>query len=178
MADGTLTPSVQSSLLADAKLALRISSTAYDSEVEALIASCKTDLKLSGVSVAAVDAVTPDPLIRSAVIVYCKGTFGLDNPDSEKFMVSYASIKTSLALAAEYQQPVLKGITGAITLGTSDLTVSDATSLTLGAWVSVAGAGADGALLVARVDDIADTLVTLNTVAGTTVASAAVVVLP
>ena len=88
-------------LLADVKRELRITTDAFDTDVEMLIATAKSDLKLSGVGAAAVDACAV-PIIRMAIIVYCKATFGLDNADSEKYMTSFRSLETALALSSEY----------------------------------------------------------------------------
>ena len=88
----------------DVKLALRITSAAYDSEVDGLIAAARSDLKVSGVSATAADAVDPEPLVKMAITVYCKANFGLDNPDSEKFMASYLSLETALSLSDEYKE--------------------------------------------------------------------------
>jgi len=64
-------------LLDDVKLALRISPTiiAYDDEVQDLIEAAKADLKLSGVDPAKLDE--SDPLIKRAIVTYCKAHFGL-----------------------------------------------------------------------------------------------------
>lgn len=165
---------VAGSLLADTKVALRIASTAYDDEIEALIAAAKADLLLSGVAKSALDATDPDALVKLAIVTYCKASFGLDNPDSEKFWASYASIKHALRLSSEYAQPAYSGLTGSITAASDELTISDADPLAVDGWLTVAGAGADGALLIARVTAIDDLVVTLSRVAGTTVTSAAV----
>lgn len=89
------------------KLALRITSTAYDDEVDEVIAAARADLILSGVSATAVNAADPDPLVKRAITVYAKAQFGLDNQDSEKYMESYRSLETHLALSIEYQEPAV-----------------------------------------------------------------------
>lgn len=171
-----LTP-VPGSLLADAKLALRITSTAYDDEITDLIAAAKDDLLISGVAAAVLDAADPDPLVKRAILVYCKAQFGMDNPDAERYMASFHSLVTHLALSAEYQQPAYSGITGSITAATAELTVSDATALTAEDTVSIAGAGADGALLITHITSIVEDTVTVADLASTTVTDAAVKVL-
>jgi hypothetical protein len=87
-------------MLADAKVLLRISNTAFDTEVQDLIDSAKSDLILSGVLPTKV--VDTDPLIRRAVFIYTKANFGFDNPDSEKLQKSYDMLKTHLTLSTEY----------------------------------------------------------------------------
>lgn len=91
-------------LIDDAKLALRITSSAYDDEVDMLIDAAKADLLLSGVASAALEADEPDPLVKRAIILYCKAEFGLDNPDAERYMASFRSLETHLALSTEYAE--------------------------------------------------------------------------
>lgn len=88
-------------ILEDAKLALRISNSLLDGEVNDLISVARKDLILSGIlDIKAND--DTDPLIKRAIIVYCKANFGFDNPDYEKFKESYDSLKTSLSLSTDY----------------------------------------------------------------------------
>lgn len=87
-------------LLDDVKLALRITSSAFDSEVQDLIDAAIADLQLSGVRLEKLDA--DDPLIRRAVMVYCKANFGYDNPEAERFQHSYDMLKAHLTLSQEY----------------------------------------------------------------------------
>lgn len=85
-------------LLDDVKINLRIKTTAFDTaEIEPLILACKRDLGLAGVNVIE----ETDPLIKRAVFLYVKANFG-SNPDSEKYLASYNMLKTSLALAGDY----------------------------------------------------------------------------
>lgn len=85
-------------MLEKVKKALRITHDVLDSEIEDLIESAKLDMQISGVKKVEED----DPLIQRAIIIYCKGNFGLENPDSEKYQTSYKSLKTHLALCGEY----------------------------------------------------------------------------
>jgi len=89
-------------LLDDVKLALRITSSAFDSEIDDLIAAARADLRLSGVDPAKADADDPDALIKRAVITYCKAHFGLDNPEAERLQHSYDMLKAHLTLSREY----------------------------------------------------------------------------
>lgn len=88
-------------MLDKVKLALRISNTAYDEEIDDLIEGAKADLVLSGVTEAKAEDVE-DPLIKRVVITYCKANFGLSNTDSEKLQQSYEMIKNHLCLSVEY----------------------------------------------------------------------------
>ena len=88
-------------LLDDVKLALRISSSAFDDEVVDLIEAARQDLILSGVSQNKAQDEN-DPLIKRAITVYCKAHFGFDNPEAERFAKSYDMLKAHLTLSQEY----------------------------------------------------------------------------
>lgn len=87
-------------ILDDVKTSLRISNTAYDTEITDLINAAKADLILSGVLNAKV--IDTDALIKRAVTTYVKADFGWNNPDSAKLKASYDSLKNHLTLSAEY----------------------------------------------------------------------------
>lgn len=87
-------------LIDDVKLALRITSSAFDSEIQGLIEAAKADLQLSGVH--PVRLKEDDPLILRAITVYCKAHFGYDNPEAERFAKSYDMLKAHLTLSQEY----------------------------------------------------------------------------
>lgn len=85
-------------LIDDLKLALRISNTAYNTEISDLILAAKADLGICGlVSIADTDA-----LIKRAIILYCKANFGFDNPDASKLQQSYEMLRNHLSLSADY----------------------------------------------------------------------------
>lgn len=92
-------------MLEDVKLALRITNTAYDSEVQDLIESALMDLVQSGIFID-IDEFnkleTTDPLIKRAIIIYAKANFGLDNPQAERFNESYVMLKQHLSLSGDY----------------------------------------------------------------------------
>jgi uncharacterized phage protein (predicted DNA packaging) len=90
-------------LIDDIKTALRISNTAFDSEISDLISAAQSDLKLSGVLESKVNDDT-DPLIKRAIIVYVKANFGWNNPDAERLQHSYNMLKIHLALSQEYAE--------------------------------------------------------------------------
>jgi len=87
-------------LLDDAKLALRISSSAFDSEISDLIDAAKADLQLSGVD--ETKLIDTDPLIKRAVMTYVKANFGFDNPDADRLCAAYDMLKAHLTLSVEY----------------------------------------------------------------------------
>jgi hypothetical protein len=92
-------------MLETVKTALRISNTRYDTEIIGLIDACKIDLGLAGVG----KTDETDALIVRAVILYCKASFGYDNPESEKFQKSYDLLKCSLSLAGDYSEETTDG---------------------------------------------------------------------
>ena len=87
-------------ILDDVKLSLRISNTAYDTEIQDLILQAKADLELCGVS--DIKIIDSDALIKRAIITYCKANFGFDNPDAERLQKSYDMLKMHLTLAEDY----------------------------------------------------------------------------
>jgi uncharacterized phage protein (predicted DNA packaging) len=86
-------------MIQDIKDALRVSGDDLDTEIQDLIDAAKADLILSGVRKDKV--VDTDPLIKRAIIVYCKAHFGYDDM-GERFAQSYESLKCHLALSTEY----------------------------------------------------------------------------
>lgn len=85
-------------MLESVKLALRIKSSAFDSEVEGLIAAAKRDLELAGVIVA-----ENDPLIKRAVITYCRVNFGSPE-DYDRLKLSYDEQKAQMSMATGYTE--------------------------------------------------------------------------
>jgi hypothetical protein len=84
-------------MLEQVKLALRISTTAYDTELTYLIEAAKLDLGIAGV-------VLPDELdalVQKAIITYCKMSFGLPE-DYDRLKRSYDEQKAQLSTATGY----------------------------------------------------------------------------
>lgn len=81
----------ENTLLAPVKLALRITTTAFDSEITDLIEAAKLDMGVAGVKL-------PDEvnkLVNQAVITYCKMNFG--DPDNyDRLKRSYDEQKAQL----------------------------------------------------------------------------------
>ena len=63
-------------MLEKVKLALRITTTAFDSELTDLINAAKVDLGIAGVVVSATTDTNLDVIIQKAIITYCKLNFG------------------------------------------------------------------------------------------------------
>jgi len=99
-------------LLDEVKTQLRITTTEFDSEITDLINAAKADLYYSGLLKVDVSeevflqgtlpAEIDVPLIKRAVILYCKAHFGYDNPEADRFQQSYEMLKNHLSLSADY----------------------------------------------------------------------------
>lgn len=79
------------------KMALRITTTAYNEELTDLIEAAQQDLGIAGVEV-------PSPLdeiVLRAVITYCKMSFGLPE-DYDRLKRSYDEQKAQLATCTGY----------------------------------------------------------------------------
>jgi hypothetical protein len=79
------------------KTALRIKTTAYDSELTYLIAAAQLDLGIAGV-------VLPDEMdeiVQRAIITYCKMSFGIPE-DYDRLKMSYDEQKAQLITATGY----------------------------------------------------------------------------
>ena len=83
-------------MLAQIKTALRLTTNAYDIEINGLKDAAILDLKLAGVMTESMDA-----LIQRAVITYCRMNFG--TPENyEQLKRSYDEQKAQLMMATGY----------------------------------------------------------------------------
>jgi hypothetical protein len=84
-------------MLDKVKLALRITTDAFDSELNDLIDAAKLDLGIAGV-------ILPDELdaiCQKAIITYCKVNFG-EPDDYDRLKASYDEQKAQLSMASGY----------------------------------------------------------------------------
>lgn len=88
-------------MLAKVKLALRLTTNAYDSDIQDLIDAAKLDLGIAGVVLpTALDAVC-----ERAVITYCKLHFlGLSENEWDRLKASYDEQKAQLVTATGYTE--------------------------------------------------------------------------
>ena len=84
-------------MLSKVKLALRITTNAFDSELTDLITAAQLDLGIAGVTVPA----SLDELVSRAIITYCKMSFGLPE-DYDRLKKSYDEQKAQLVTATGY----------------------------------------------------------------------------
>ena len=83
-------------LIDNCKMALRITTTSYDSEIQAYIEAAQFDLGIAGVELSADDA-----LIDKAIMTYVRMSFG-NPPNYDKLKESYDEQKAQLMNATGY----------------------------------------------------------------------------
>lgn len=79
------------------KLALRITTDAFDTELNMLIAAAETDLGIAGVVIPE----EVDPICQRAVVTYCRLHFGQPD-DYDRLKASYDEQKAQLSMATGY----------------------------------------------------------------------------
>lgn len=91
-------------LIDDVKMALRVTTNAYDAELEDLIESAKLDLQIAGVLASVtVSTETMDKAVSTAIKTYCKLNFGTPNPANFDYLKkSYDEQKAQLSNASGY----------------------------------------------------------------------------
>lgn len=86
-------------MLAKVKLALRLTTNAYDSDIQDLIDAAKLDMGIAGVEL----PTQLDALCERAVITYCKLHFlGLSDTEWDRLKASYNEQKAQLSMATGY----------------------------------------------------------------------------
>jgi hypothetical protein len=88
-------------MLEKVKLALRITTNAFDSELNDLIDAAKIDLGIAGVNIPVTTDQSVDVIVSKAIITYCKLNFG--EPDEyDRLKASYDEQKAQLSMATGY----------------------------------------------------------------------------
>jgi hypothetical protein len=80
------------------KLALRISHSKLDSDIQADIDACLADLKVCGI----VYAPAEDPLIFNAIKLYCRAAYTDDTAKAAEYLKRYDALKACLQMAGGY----------------------------------------------------------------------------
>lgn len=89
-------------LLDDVKTACRVTSTAYDDELTDLINSALADMGITDINPGLLN-VTPEPLIKRAVVTYCKMNFGeIEDGKYDRLKASYDEQKSQLLMSSAY----------------------------------------------------------------------------
>lgn len=90
-------------MLNDVKAALRIAVSDYDDEIQDLINAAFADLGIVDINAELLTETDTLPLIKRAVITYCKMNFGyLSQDQAAKFKVSYDEQKAQLLMSSKY----------------------------------------------------------------------------
>ena len=92
-------------LAASCRAALRIPDdcTLYDEEIADLVSSARSALVAGGVSKAKANS-DDDASVRVAIKTYVKANFGMDNPDAERLMRSFAEMLCRMAGSTEHSR--------------------------------------------------------------------------
>lgn len=90
-------------LLDKVKAACRVASNAYDEELTDLIESGLADMGITDIKSAVLTDTDTDPLIRKAVITYCRMNFGYqDELAYNRLKASYDEQKSQLLMSGRY----------------------------------------------------------------------------
>ena len=90
-------------LLDKVKAACRVASNAYDEELTDLIESGLADMGITDIKSEVLTDTDTDPLIRKAVITYCRMNFGYqDELAYERLKASYDEQKSQLLMSGRY----------------------------------------------------------------------------
>jgi len=83
------------------KMALRITTEEFNTELEHLISSALIDLGFGGAKAFTVE--NADPIVKQAVVTYCKMNFGIPE-DYDRLKRSYDEQKAQLGTATNYTE--------------------------------------------------------------------------
>ena len=84
-------------MLESVKMALRVTTTAFDTEIQDLIDAAKLDMGLAGVT----NTEVTDPLVKKAIITFCRVNFGQPD-DYDRLKASYDEQKSQMGMATGY----------------------------------------------------------------------------
>lgn len=88
-------------LIDKCRMALRVTTTAYDDELNGYINGAKKDLVIAGVLSTVTE--TPDALVETAILTYVKMKFGTPK-DYDNLKASYDEQKAQLQTASGYTE--------------------------------------------------------------------------
>ena len=75
-------------------------------EIADLIESARNDLYVSQSITKDIASSVTNPLVKQAVVLYCKANFGLDNSDSEKYRAAYQDLADKLSVASQWKDSI------------------------------------------------------------------------
>ena len=92
---------VETEIIAAVKMSLRISTSAFDTELAELIDACKQDLKMKGVQ--KID--DSEKLTRQAIKLYCRANFANgDTKERELYADRYEKLAAAMSLCSIYDE--------------------------------------------------------------------------
>lgn len=90
-------------LLDDAKVACRVTTDTFNDELDDLIKAAFADLGITDIRPDVLDANKPGPLIKRAVLTYCRMNFGtVDGGVYDRLKASYDEQKSQLLMSSDY----------------------------------------------------------------------------
>lgn len=90
-------------LLEKVKTACRVTSTAYDEELLDLISAALADMGITDIKPDVLTDSDPAPLIRQAIITYCRMNFGaVDEINYNRLKAAYDEQKSQLLMSSTY----------------------------------------------------------------------------
>jgi len=90
-------------LLDDVKMACRVTTDTFDSELSDLIQAGFADIGITDVRSSLLTEATCPPLIKRALLTYCRMNFGvLEDSVYDRFKASYDEQKAQLLMSTEY----------------------------------------------------------------------------
>lgn len=92
-------------LLDDVKVACRVTTTAFDNELDDLISAAFADIGITDVDPNLLTSADTVPLIKRAVLTYCKMNFGtVDDGVYDRLKDSYDEQKRQLMMSGTYRE--------------------------------------------------------------------------
>ena len=92
-------------LLDDVKVACRVTTTAFDDELTDLISAAFADIGITDVDPNLLTSADTVPLIKRAVLTYCKMNFGTVNDGVyDRLKDSYDEQKRQLMMSGDYRE--------------------------------------------------------------------------
>lgn len=92
-------------LLDDVKVACRVTTTAFDNELADLISAAFADIGITDVDPNLLTSADTVPLIKRAVLTYCKMNFGtVDDGVYDRLKDSYDEQKRQLMMSGTYRE--------------------------------------------------------------------------
>lgn len=90
-------------LLDDVKVACRVATDTFDSELNDLIDAALADMGIPNINSAVLIKNNPDPLIKRAILTYCRMNFGqVDDGFYDRLKASYDEQKSQLLMSSNY----------------------------------------------------------------------------